>query len=224
MPAKIKLKIDHSSLNDVVGKLQSLVENNIRSIVRNEAIPFLIDRIMVGFDSLSERADLLPEDPTNPGNWREVFELALRQDLERTFMVTGDVITVRLGDKEFLGYDPSGETNDPTDATPLKWMVYYLEGLAGDWAYISPETYEQINGGGSFNPNWGRFGEGGGGFMVSKKEYEEAGWDLVVPFSTVRHPFSGYSPLDIFTEALREFRFRPFIQRAIAAAAKGKKL
>jgi hypothetical protein len=60
--------------------------------------------------------------------------------------------------------------------------------------------------------------------MVSKSEYEEQGWDRVIPFSEVRHPFSGYSPVDIFAEALREFKLRPFVQKAIDAAIQGRRL
>ena len=40
----------------------------------------------------------------------------------------------------------------------------------------------------------------------------------------VKHPFSGFSPLDIFAEALNEFKIRPFIQEAINAAIRGVKV
>ena len=60
--------------------------------------------------------------------------------------------------------------------------------------------------------------------MMSKQNYEEQNWTKVIPFSEVRHPFSGFSPLDIFTEALNEFNLRPFIQQALDAAMRGKQI
>lgn len=217
---KIKANIDIAKLKSVLEKKQKLIQKNIVAVLKKEAIPFLIERIMVGFDSLSERADMSPEDPTNPANWRVEFLNKLEEDLERTFVVVGDRITIRLGDKDFLGYDPSGQI-DPDDTEPLHWMVFFIEGLVGDWAFISPENYARLNPGSRYQPGWGRFDSG---FMVSRQDYESQGWDRIIPFSTLRHPFSGFSPLDIFAEALREFRLRPFIQRAIDAAIKGRQL
>ncbi len=60
--------------------------------------------------------------------------------------------------------------------------------------------------------------------MISKEDYSEEGWDKIMPFEAVRHPFSGYSPLDIFTEALNEWKIRPFIEKAISASVKGRRL
>ena len=217
---KIKANIDISRLKVVLAKKQKLIQLNIVTALKKDAVPFLIERIMVGFDSLSDRADMLPEDPTNPANWRVEFLAKLEEDLERNFVVAGDRITIRLGEKDFLGYDPSG-TLDPNDTEPLHWMVFFIEGLLGDWAFISPENYSRLTGGSQYKPGWGRFDQG---FMVSRQEYEEQGWDQVLPFAQVRHPFSGFSPLDIFAEALREFNLRPFIQKAIDASIQGRKL
>jgi len=217
---KIKANIDISKLKSVLQKKQNLIQKNIVGVLKKEAVPFLIERIMVGFDSLAERADMLPEDPTNPGNWRAEFLNKLEEDLARNFVVAGGRITIRLGDKDFLGYDPSGEV-DSNDTEPLHWMVFYIEGLIGDLAFVSPENYTRLNRGSKYKPGWGRFDQG---FMVSRQDYEEQGWDRVLPFSQLRHPFSGFSPLDIFAEALREFKLRPFIQKAIDAAIQGRTL
>ena len=217
---KIKLKIDQSSLRQVIMANQKLILENIVAVVKNEAIPALIDKIMLGYDSLSDRMDTLPEDPTHPANWRDEFFMKLNQDLQNTFTVAGNRVIIRLGEKDFLGYDASGKIGSK-DTTPLHWLVYYLEGLAGDWGFIGPEVYEKLRGGGSFNSDWGRFGQG---FMISREDYQREGWDKVVPFDQVRHPFSGYSPLDIFKEALDEWNIRPYIQKALDAAVQGRKL
>ncbi len=217
---KIKANIDTSKLKQVLEKKQKLITANIATVIQKDALPYLIERIMVGFDSLVERADMLPEDPTNPSNWRADFLNKLEEDVSQNFFVEGNKIIIRIGDKDFLGYDPSGSI-DASDTEPLHWMVFYLEGLVGDWGFISPETYTKVTKGGTYQASWGRFNDG---FMISREEYENKGWDRVVPFSQIRHPFSGFSPLDIFAEALQEFHLRPFIRKAIDAAVKGTKL
>ena len=217
---KIKANIDTGKLKAILEKKQALVQHNIKAVLKNEALPFLISKIMRGYDDLSERAEMGPDDPTNPANWRTEFLFQLQKDLEDTFIVSGKRISVKLGNTEFLGYDSSGSIS-PDDTTPLHWMVFYIEGLIGDWAFITPETYTRVTKGGKYKGQWGRFSEG---FMISKDNYEEQGWHTIVPFEQVRHPFSGFSPLDIFTEALREFRLKPFIQKAIDAAVQGRKL
>ena len=216
---KIKANIDTTKLKAVLQKRQDLIQKNIITVLKTGAVPLLIAKIMIGYDKLSDRAEMLPEDPTNPANWREQFLIKLREDLEDTFIVTGNRISVRLGDKDFLGYS-GGDTIGRGDTQPLHWMVFFIEGLLGDWAFISPETYLRLTGT-PYKSEWGRFAAG---FMISKEEYQDNRWDRRIPVEQVRHPFSGFSPVDIFSEALREFRFRPFIQKAIDAAMQGRKL
>lgn len=217
---KIKAKIDAGNLTRIVTRLEKLINKNIEVAVRSQAIPHLIDLIMKGYDEISRRADMGPEDPTNPSLWRQEFLERLQTDLEQTFRVANNIITVNLGERKFLGYTPVEET-DPDDDSPLVWLVYYIEGLAGDWAFISPADYERFRGAGKYNPKWGRFGQG---FMISKEEYEAEGWQRIIPFDQVRHPFSGFAPIDIFTEAVREFTLKPFIDKAIKAAMRGERL
>ena len=193
--------------------------SNIQAVLKKEALPSLIDAIMEGYDRLIERANTLPEDPTNPANWREDFRLKLMEELNQNFFVQGNRVIIKLGEKEFLGYDASGKI-DSQDTEPIHWLVYYIEGLAGDWAFIGPETYEAYRGAGTFK-DWGRFKNG---FMISREEYFLEGWDNVIPYSQVRHPFSEFSPVDIFEEALREWKLAPFLKKAVRAAVKGEKL
>ncbi len=216
---KINANIDTSQLSKIIQKRQKLIKENIRDIMRRKALPFLVDLIMKGYDGLSDRAGQGPDDPTNPANWRNEFLTKLREDLENNLVITGNRITANLGDKDFLGYDPSGAIGTD-DTEPLHWLVFYIEGLVGDCAFVTPTDYNKITRG-KYNVQWGRFSQG---FMISKEQYEEQGWDRVIPFDQVRHPFSGFSPLDIFSEALNEFKIRPFIQKAITAAVRGEKV
>ena len=219
MGFKVKLNMDTAKLKKILRDKQDLLEHNIQTVVRVDAIPHLIDLIMKGYDELSEMMATLPEDPTNPSNWRGEFQARLHIDLERNLLVTANGLIIRLGDKEYLGYAEGGQS-DSTDDSPLVWMVYYIEGLVGDWAYISPSTYELMRDRAP-DPSWGRFGEG---FMISKEQFDAEGWDDVVSFEEVRHPFSGFSPLDIFTEALNEFQMKPFIAKAIKVSKEGRRL
>ena len=152
---KIKANIDVSKLKSTIEKKQKLIQKNIVTVLKRDAIPLLISRVMVGYDRLSDVADQSPEDPTNPANWRAEFLSALEEDLTRTFVVAGDRISIRLGDKQFLGYS-GGNTIDPNDTEPLHWMVFFIEGLIDDWAFISPEKFTQITGQ-PYKPGWGRF-------------------------------------------------------------------
>jgi hypothetical protein len=220
MPTKIAgIKIDSRGLAKIIEKKQKLIRDNIATVLKKEAIPHLISKIMMGYDNLIALANTGPDDPTNPANWRTTFLVRLNEELERTFIVSGNKISVKLGERSFLGYSDVEEA-DPNDNEPLHWLVYYLEGLVGDWGFITPEIYKKLTRR-EYQAGWGRFNEG---YMISKENYETNGWGRKIPFSQIRHPFSGFSPTNIFTEALREFNLRPFIQKAIKAAVQGRKL
>jgi hypothetical protein len=202
-----------------------LVENNIAAIIQKEALPYLIDLIMKHYDTLSERmSTLADEDPTNPANWRNVFKTKLEQEASDTFIYdrTSGRIKINLGEKSFLGY--SGDPDNSSD-TPLVWMVYYLEGLAGSWAWITRESYQEVFPSGKWSSDWGRFANAPG-FMLSGIEFfdEDNPWKAHLQWAEVKHPFSAFSPLDIFAEALNEFQIRPFVNKAIKASLAGKKL
>ena len=216
---KVKMNFDSNKLKKILKVKQDLLNHNVFTIIEREALPQLIDKIMEGYDRLGDRMTALPEDPTNPANWRQEFENKLYQDLERNLIVTDKGLIVKLGDKEFLGYSDAGQS-DNSDTTPLVWLVYYLEGLMGEWAFIDTTTYANFRPDADSKP-LGRFGDG---FLISRTQFEEEGWHEVTSFDEARHPFSGYSPVDIFTEALNEFQFKPFIQRAIKASKEGKRL
>ncbi len=213
---KAKLNIDTGRLKKILQQKQELIQHNVMEVVKTEAMPHLIDLIMDGYDELSDRMSGMPEDPTSPEYWRAEFKAKLEQDLERNLIVTDKGLIVSLGDKEFLGYTDSGEW-DSQSTQPLDWLVFYIEGLLGDWAFITPELYARRTN----HATPGRFAEG---FLISRADFESEGWDEFVSFDSVRHPFSGMSPLDIFTEALNEFKLKPFIGKAVKFAQEGKRL
>ncbi len=207
-----------------------LLEDNIEAIVKKEVIPHLIDLVMDNYDKLSERMDMLSaDDPTNPANWRGVFKAKLEQEATDTFIFdrASGIIKVNLGEKSFLGY--SGEDTDSD--TPLVWMVYYIEGLTGSYAWITKDMWQEVFPDGQWDEAWGRF-KNAPGFMMSGGDFfkrtNRAGKPNLfrdkLKWTEIRHPFSAFSPLDIFTEALNELNIRPFISKAVKAALAGKKL
>ena len=219
MGLTVDVSLDIPGLKKIIEQKRKLIWENIVTVVRTEAASALVDKIMVGYDRLAGISDQLPEDPTGLSKWREEFKRSLEEDIQRTIRPADNTLKFQIGDKEFLGYT-QGEGN-PRDDTPLVWMVFYIEGLAGDWGFITPELYNQLRGPGTYQATWGRFGQG---FLINKTQFEEEGWGQVTSFEQIRHPFSGFSPVDIFREAIDEFKLRPFIEKAIKAAAAGRVL
>lgn len=219
MSIKVKATVDRDKVKKIIAKKRKLLHQNIEAVIRNDAIPYLIALVMKGYDELSERMEGMQEDdPTNPANWREEFIELLREDFEDNFLYQDNKIIIRMGDKNILGY--TGGEQDPGDDQPIHWLVFYLKGLVGEWAFISPGVYERITGR-KYKPHWGKFGEG---FMISRKAYYGKGWNRVMAFEEVRHPFSGFAPLDIFREAVNEFKLSTFVKRAVTATAEGRKI
>ncbi|KKL87622.1 hypothetical protein LCGC14_1932860 [marine sediment metagenome] len=231
---KVKLALSKEQaalVEKIVAAKLKLVGDNIAAVVRKEAIPHLIDLIMKHYDKLGERMEGLPhDDPTNPIHWRGTFKDKLEEEAEQTFIFdrTSGIIKLNLGEKSFLGY---GGNPDTDSNTPLVWMVYYLEGLAGSWGWITRDVWEQVFPDGNWDTTWGRFKSApgfmisGGDFFARKTKNDKPNlFRQKVTWSEVRHPFSAFSPLDIFAEALNEFNIRPFVDKAIKAAMSGRKL
>jgi len=228
MPIKVKVSLSKDGVTAADKFLKAklkLVERNIAAVIKDEAIPHLIDLIMFRYDEMGKRMDKMSdEDPTNPQIWRGVFKDKLEEEAQQTFIFDGNsgIIKLNLGEKSFLGYT---EEPDTDSTTPLQWMVYYLEGLSTSYAWITRESWEQVFPDGKWDPEWGRF-KSAPGFMLRGREFHKSTnpWAEELTWSEKRHPFSSSSPQDIFAEALNEFKIRPFIQKAIDAATAGKKL
>ncbi len=223
MVFKFNLQVDKSKIKKLLDNRGKLLNKNIAAVIRRDAIPHLITLIMIGYDSLGDRMEMLPEDPTNPANWREEFREQLATDLAESFSIQGNKIIFALGNKEVLGYNASGGS-DPNDDTPLHWLVFYIEGLAGEWGFISTSDYIKFRSPEEGIAAFGAGGKFGVGFLISKSDFFDEGWDKDLSWSQIRHPFSSFSPLDIFNEAIQEFSFRSFIQKAIKATAEGRLL
>ncbi len=217
MKLDITIKVDFKPLEKLINK--ELLKQNMMFVLREHIGPEYINLVMQEFNEFSLHFD--PEDPASPQHWEEEFREHLLQNLTSNLTVEGNVISLGLGEKSFLGYN-QGEIG-PRDDTPLVWMVFYLEGLIGQYAFISESIYREKKGDGADLNKYGRFG---GGFMISEADYMDEGWDTFKPFSEAKFPFGGgQRPKSFFKEAWEkvELKEQPF-KDAVIATLKGRTL
>jgi len=220
---KIRLQLDKPKLQSLIIKKKRLIQRNIKSVVQKEVIPHVIDLIMEGYDDLAQLADqgAGQDDPSRPSEWREIFRAHLFESANKSFKAKKEFISLGIGDRAFLG--DLGTFVDKEDAEPLHWMVFFLEGMVGEFALITPDTYEKLKPNKTFDDSWGRF-EDEPVFMIERKAYFAQGFNDIIPWEQVRHPFSGVRPPDIFANALAQLNMRPFLKKAIKAAIEGREI
>jgi len=179
---------------------------NVSNILKNEYYPKLVDRIVEWFNLLPIGPN---NDPTSLEKWVGVFKSHLLEQVDNSILIKEGELSIELGDKRFLGYGREDDTEAPD---PIIWMVYFIadtaaQGIAGRFAFISKTDFEKVRGAGKYKEKWGRFGLG---FMISKDEFNDEGWDKVLgSFESNEHPLSkflgsGEGPLNIFQKAFEE--------------------
>jgi hypothetical protein len=220
---RIKINLDKPKLDSLILKKKRLIQRNVKNIVLKEVIPHVVDLVMVEYDELSQLAEegVGHDDPSRPSEWRAIFRAHLLESANDSFKSKRNVIEVGMGDRAFLG--DLGTFVDDEDAEPLHWMVFFLEGLVGEFALITPKTYAKLKPNKEFDDSWGRF-EDKPVFMIERKAYFKQGFNEIISWDLVRHPFSGVRPPDIFATALAKLNMRPFIKKAIKAAIEGKEI
>jgi hypothetical protein len=203
-----------------MGKLETKVKNlflrlfkkNLMEVISTEAGPALINKILDQYEL--ELFDIAPvTDPTAPEFWQDEFSELLYQDLEESIEITNRGVSFGLGDKDALGFDspPSTESQDV-----LKTFVYILEGIIGEYAWITPEVYTLKKPWAEWE-GYGRFGEG---FLMPRDQFEEEEWDDVISFEEVRWGFSDSGPKDIFFNAYADFDWSPYLIKAVEKTVK----
>lgn len=219
MKVKVNFNLDQPSLKKLSNLLdKKLLSKNVSYVMREILGRKYIEEIMIEYDEFSLYFD--PEDPAAPEHWRDEFYESLLRDLHNFAEETTDKISISLGDKEFFGYNEG--SIDPRDSTPLVWMVFYLEGLAGEYAFISEQLFQEKKGPRGDLSKYGRFGKG---FMVSKDDYEMEGWGEFMPFDQVRFPFSGERPKNFFEEAWNKVQLNQAdFKKAVVATLEGRTL
>ncbi len=217
MKLDITIKVDFKPIDKLINK--ELLKQNMMFVLREHIGPEYINLVMQEFDEFSLNFD--PDDPASPQHWKPEFEEHLLQNLNSNLTVEGNVISLGLGEKSFLGYNQG--SIDPRDSTPLVWMIFYLEGIIGNYAFISEEIYRDKKGDQADLSKYGRFG---GGFMISEADYAAEGWEAFKPFSEAKFPFSGGArPKSFFKEAWEKTTLdKKIFKDAVVATLKGRTL
>lgn len=197
--------------------------------IKAELVPKIVDNLMHIFDS-EILAHQLKIDPARPEVARDAFLSSITRSLEETFSakIVGSSASVsfKTGNINELLYNVDvpehlEDMRGRKHPHPLEWLIFYLEGFIGDYAFISLDTLVEAE----TTPakkqyaqeRFGRYGWYGQGFMVPRGEYEET-FGKVIPFDQVRHPFSGMHPTRLFERALEGVDVKTTLQNALKRA------
>lgn len=190
-------------------KIHKRAVSSLRDVFDTTLIPQILNNLMRVYDS--ELASAEPNfDPARPSAGREEFKSAMENDLRSSLQKSENFVSVAAGNTALLNYDKAGSSSYiksiPKNPSVFDWLIFYLEGFVGEYAFITEDTYKKFFEGKKVTKKslekfstWGWFGEG---FMIEKKVYFKQGLNAVVPFSSIRHPFSGLRPTKLFERAM----------------------
>lgn len=198
---------------------QLVFEQEFNKVVRSELVPD-IKRVLLGaYDELAGfihvfGGEVSEEDPLDLKSWRGLFEDQITEELSKARYSNGELFLEVLN-KEKLGYGGQAE-NAEGPPSSVDWLVYYIEGVAGEFAFISEELYKVMRGE-LGEKRFNRYGRLGKGFLIPKDKYIREGWEkrTGVPFQKVKHPISGAPPFRGFEDALERLDFNKYIAKAI---------
>jgi hypothetical protein len=169
----------------MVIKLKKLLVKNIINAVKTDISQVLIKKVMNQFQvGLIGKVDL--SDPAAPEHFEDDFLGILTETVNSSMVVTQDSISFSLRDNSKLGYD--GSISRPVDT-----MVFLLEGILGEYAFLTPKMYgKHMHKRGKPIGRWGK------GALMMKERFFEDGWDKTFSWSEVRWGFSNTGPINIF--------------------------
>ena len=168
----------------MVIKLKKLLTKNIVNAVKTDIAQALIGIVMEQFN-VRLMGKVSTDDPSAPEHFQNEFLEILTEHVSSSMVVTQDSISFSLCDTGKLGYD--GNIN-----TPVETMVFLLEGILGEYAFITPATYKL------YRKKGGNLGRWSGGFLITKESFFEGSWDKVVSWGKARWGFSNTGPINIF--------------------------
>lgn len=194
-----------------------LLRVNLSEVLRTVALPEIQAEFLKVYDYLAdiEEAEagsaIKGKDPLSLKNLRNVFASQLNRELARAEIENGQLV-IKIMDKSLLGY------GGPTPTGPVQTvdiLAFYIEGMVEEHAFITPEQYKRGRKG-EVRGNFG--GRVGGGFMMTRRNYEREGWDKItgVSFAQVRHPISGQTPFNGFDDVPSKINFNKYINMALA--------
>lgn len=166
-------------------KLKKLLIKNIINAVETKIAPALIDKIMEQF-----KVELLGKvsitDPTAPEHFEKDFLDILIETVNDSLIISSDSVSFSLRDNSKLGY--SGDI-----VKPVQTMVFLLEGILGQYAFITLDIYEQHR-----KKMGDRLGRFGGGFLITKDLFFKEHWDRTISWNKARWGFSNAGPINVF--------------------------
>ena len=169
----------------MVKKLKRLLIKNLVTDVRTKIGPMLIERVMDKFQ-VGLMGKVIQKDPSAPEHFKDEFISMLNESFESSVVVTPEGINFSLGDRGRLGYDGSIDS-------PLQTMVFIMEGILGEYAFISPDVYSLVKSGSNV-----KFGRWSGGFLITKEAFFKEHWDRRVSWGKARWGFSNTGPINVF--------------------------
>jgi len=175
-------------LETFASKYSEELQKNINAVFKAEAIPAIKEAYLVVYDRLANIVEgLYPsrikgKDSLSLQSQRPLFVAQLDRELANASFEGGAFsVSIRLTGDE----DADGRPTTPDS------LNFYIEGVMGAFAFITPEHLEQRRP--TSEASRGRVGRG---FMISRKNYFRERWEEItgIPFSEVRHPVSGLAP------------------------------
>jgi hypothetical protein len=169
----------------MVIKLKKLLVKNVINAVRTDIANALIKKVMEQFHiGLIGKVSL--DDPAAPEHFEGDFLEILTETVNSSMVVTQDGISFSLRDNSKLGYD--GDISRPVDT-----MVFLLEGILGEYAFLTPKMYgKRMHKQGKPVGRWGK------GALMTRERFLEEGWDKTISWSEARWGFSNTGPINIF--------------------------
>jgi len=157
---------------------------------------------MAAYDEVSELAEsrtgpaIKGKDPSSLRNLRGLFQAQIAKEVKENILFEGDALVINLLQMDELGFGK--EETDPGPPRTVDILSYYIEGISGGFAFITPQQYAARG-----RRSKRRLGRLGGGIMIPKLRYEQERWQEVTGFTfdDVRHPISGFPPYDGFKKA-----------------------
>jgi len=202
-------------LKDVLNKaVNAALEFKLRLFkkeLKNALSTKFVDRYMEIFDRKYDELFVVPynmssKDQTSPQKIKPEVVAYVRGELVSKIgkiSVDDRYFSIRAISRQAFGY-PSGPDRSSTEK--LKLFYFYLEGTPQEFVFITKEIYSILKPG--KDTKFGRFGTV---FLMPMREYRDKyraavsrGARGLPPPETIRHPFSGAPPINIFDQVIRE--------------------
>jgi hypothetical protein len=169
----------------------------------------IVAAVMGEFKKLTSRSP--KKDPTNLEKHMDFLENHVKKTYSESLDIddTGN-IKIGICSDSVLGFKENRNALRKIP-TPVLWVVYLIRGIAGEYAFIDPDLYLRKKG----NP---MPAVEGGGFLISREQWDKEGWSSVATFAEHRHPASNSPPVPFFRNALRKADIHGIVAEALKRA------